>query len=134
MKYSTKLSDALHILVFLGLGAGRRPTSARIAESVKTTPAYIRQLMAALKATGIITSMRGQANAGLARSPGEITVLDVYRAVEGRKPTRPSHRYSRSSRPKVPTAAMIWLSVREEISMPTAISTAPSRKKARMAP
>ena len=55
-------------------------------------------------------------------------------AVEGRKPTRPSHRYSRSSRPKVPTAAMIWLSVREEISMPTAISTAPSRKKARMAP
>lgn len=86
MKYSTKLSDALHILVFLGLGAGRRPTSARIAESVKTNPAYIRQLMAALKAAGIITSMRGQANAGLARSPGEITVLDVYRAVEGDKP------------------------------------------------
>ena len=55
-------------------------------------------------------------------------------ASEGRKLTRPSHRYSTISRPKVPTAAINWLSVRAEISRPTAISTAPSRKKARMVP
>lgn len=42
--------------------------------------------MAALKNAGIITSTQGQANAELARSPDEITILDVYRAVEGRKP------------------------------------------------
>lgn len=86
MKYSTKLSDALHIAAFLSMGASQRLTSARIAESVKTNPAYIRQLMAALKNAGIITSTRGQANAELTRSPDEITVLDVYRAVEGNKP------------------------------------------------
>lgn len=86
MKYSTKLSDALHILAFLSLGANQRLTSAKIADSVKTNPAYIRQLMAALKNAGIITSTQGQANAELARSPDEITILDVYRAVEGRKP------------------------------------------------
>lgn len=86
MKYSTKLSDALHILAFLSMGAGQRITSAKIAESVKTNPAYIRQLMAKLKSAGMITSSQGQANAELTRRPDEITVLDVYRAIEGNKP------------------------------------------------
>ena len=39
MKYSTKLSDTIHLLVFLCLAEGNRMTSARIAESVKTNPA-----------------------------------------------------------------------------------------------
>ena len=42
--------------------------------------------MAALKSAGIIASSQGQANAELTRRPGEITVLDVYRAIEGNKP------------------------------------------------
>lgn len=67
-------------------GVGQRLTSARIAESVKTNPAYIRQLMAALKNAGIIASTQGQANPELTRGTDEITVLDVYRAVEGEKP------------------------------------------------
>ena len=86
MKYSTKLSDTLHILVLLSLVTDQRLTSARIAESVKTNPAYIRQLMSALKAAGIISNTQGQANASLLRSPDEITMLDVYHAVEGNKP------------------------------------------------
>ena len=90
MKYSTKLSDALHILAFLSMGAGQRITSAKIAESVKTNPAYIRQLMAKLKSAGMITSSQGQANAELTRRPDEITVLDVYRAIEGSSNSRMS--------------------------------------------
>lgn len=86
MKYSTKLSDALHILAFLSMGASQRITSAKIAESVKTNPAYIRQLMSALKKAGLLTNTQGQANAELTRNPCEITVLDVYRAIEGTKP------------------------------------------------
>ena len=86
MKYSTKLSDTLHILAFLSLGAEERLTSARIAESVKTNPAYIRQLMSALKNAGIITNTQGQAKPSLTRPPENITMLDVYRAVEGDKP------------------------------------------------
>lgn len=86
MKFSTKLSDALHILAFLSLGAGQRLTSARIAESVKTNPAYIRQLLAALKRAGLVDSARGQATPSLTRGPEAITVRDVYRAVEGDKP------------------------------------------------
>ena len=35
MKYSTKLSDTIHLLAFLCLSDGERMTSARIAESEK---------------------------------------------------------------------------------------------------
>ena len=86
MKYSTKLSDTIHLLVFLYLAEGDRITSAKIAESVKTNPAYIRLLMSALKKGGLITSDRGQANAALTRTVDRITMLDIYRAVEGEKP------------------------------------------------
>ena len=53
---------------------------------MKTNPAYIRQLMSALKKGGLISSDRGQANAALTRTADQITMLDVYRAVEGEKP------------------------------------------------
>lgn len=86
MKYSTKLSDTLHILAFLCLGTSQRLTSAKIAVSVKTNPAYIRQLMAALKNAGIISNTQGQANASLTRAADQVTMLDIYRAVEGDKP------------------------------------------------
>ena len=61
-------------------------TSAQIAKSVKTNPAYIRQLMAALKRAGLISNTQGQANACLTRPADQITMLDIYRAVEGDKP------------------------------------------------
>ncbi len=86
MKYSRKLSDTIHTLAFICLGEKEHLTSARIAESVKTNPAYIRQLMAALKNAGLISNTQGQAKASLTKSADEITMLDIYRAVEGEKP------------------------------------------------
>ncbi len=86
MKYSRKLSDTIHTLAFICLGEKEHLTSARIAESVKTNPAYIRQLMMALKNAGLISNTRGQANACLMRPADQITMLDIYRAVEGEKP------------------------------------------------
>ena len=61
-------------------------TSAQIAKSVKTNPAYIRQLMAVLKNASLISNIQGQANACLTKPADEITMLDIYRAVEGEKP------------------------------------------------
>ena len=86
MKYSRKLSDTIHTLAFVCLGEKEHLTSARIAESVKTNPPYIRQLMAALKNAGLISNTQGQANACLTKPADEITMLDIYRAVEGEKP------------------------------------------------
>ena len=53
MKYSTKLSDTIHILIFIALGDDEQLSSTKIAESIKTNPAYVRQLMATLKNAGI---------------------------------------------------------------------------------
>lgn len=86
MKYSTKLSDAVHILVFIALSDHSTLSSADIAVSIQTNPAYVRQLMAKLKAAELIQSTRGQANPTLGKAPEKITLLEVYRAVEGKKP------------------------------------------------
>lgn len=86
MKYSEKLSNTIHILIFIYLEHNRKLSSTNIAESIKTNPAYIRQLMAALKTAGLILNTQGHANATFVKSPGKITMYDIYRAVEGGKP------------------------------------------------
>lgn len=86
MRYPTKLSDAVHVLAFLALHPGAALTSQRIAESVQTNPAYIRQLMSALRRAGLLASVKGHPRPALAREPGAISLLDVYRAIEGNKP------------------------------------------------
>ena len=50
MKYPTRLSDAVHILAFIALYPNCDLTSNKLAESVQTNPAYVRQLMSALRA------------------------------------------------------------------------------------
>lgn len=86
MKYSTKLSDSVHILAFIALSDNQSLSSADMAVSIQTNPAYVRQLMAKLKAAELIQSTRGQANPLLGKAPKDITLLEVYRAVEGEKP------------------------------------------------
>lgn len=86
MKYSTKLSDALHILAFLALTPGEELTSDTIARSIHTNPGYVRQLMSALRKGGLLTSVKGHPRPALAKAPCQITLLDAYRAVEGSKP------------------------------------------------
>lgn len=56
MKYSTKLSDTIHILIFIALGDDEQLSSTKIAESIKTNPAYVRQLMATLKNAGMLST------------------------------------------------------------------------------
>lgn len=86
MRYSTRLSDALHILMLIQFSGESALTSKVIANSVYTNPSYIRTLMAKMKAAGLITSSQGSAGALLARPAEDISMLDVYRALEGNKP------------------------------------------------
>ena len=86
MKYPTRLSDAVHILAFIALHPDCELTSDKLAESVQTNPAYVRQLMSALRKGGLLTSVKGHPRPALAREPEKITLLDAYRAVEGDKP------------------------------------------------
>lgn len=86
MKYPTRLSDAIHIMVFIHQSSGPTVSSGDIAASIQTNPSYVRQLMAKLKAAQLLRSSRGQATPELRKAPQEITLLEIYRAVEGNKP------------------------------------------------
>ena len=86
MKYSTRLSDAVHILAFIALYPNCDLTSNKLAESIQTNPAYVRQLMSALRKGGLLVSVKGHPRPALAREPEKITLLDAYRAVEGTSP------------------------------------------------
>ena len=86
MKYSTKLSDAVHILVLIALNPLKNLTSNTIAESTKTNPSFVRQIMSKLKKHHIIISVHGHPYPELARKASEITLFDVYKAIEGNKP------------------------------------------------
>ena len=86
MKYPTRLSDAVHILAFIALYPDCDLTSNKLAESVQTNHAYVRQLMSALRKGGLLVSVKGHPRPALAREPEKITLLDAYRAVEGNKP------------------------------------------------
>ena len=44
MKFSTRVSDAVHILAFIALNRNEALTSQRIAESIRTNPGCVRQL------------------------------------------------------------------------------------------
>ena len=86
MRKSTRLGDATHILVLILLNPGRELSSAVIATSVCTNPSYVRRLMASLKAAGLLDCRPGRATPLVARPPERISLLDVYRAVEGDAP------------------------------------------------
>ena len=86
MKYSTRLSDAVHILVFIQQSNHTTISSSDIAVSIQTNPSYVRQIMAQLKAAGLLISSRGQATPELTKSPQNITLLEIYKAVEKEKP------------------------------------------------
>ena len=86
MNFSTRVSDAVHILAFIALNRNEALTSQRIAESIRTNPGCVRQLMGSLRRYGIMTSVQGHAKPALSRAPADISLLDIYRAVEGGKP------------------------------------------------
>ena len=86
MRYSTKVSHAVHILAYIALHPGRVLTSDVIADSIQTNPGCVRQIMSALRKADLLSSVKGRPLPSLTRKPSAITLLDIYRAVEGNKP------------------------------------------------
>ena len=78
MKYSVKLSHAVHILVFIYLSEGLPLSSDKIAESIHTNPGCVRQIMSALRNAKLMKSTTGHPKPELAREPETITLFDIY--------------------------------------------------------
>lgn len=81
MNISTRFAVAIHILTLIDSNKEGKSTSEWIAGSVNTNPVVIRRLTGMLHKAGLVEVRPGVAGAKLARSPGEITLLQIYRAV-----------------------------------------------------
>lgn len=83
MRISAKCSVAIHCLLLISEYSHKlKITSELAAESTGCNPAAIRATLNALKKAGLITVRRGVGGAALSRPPEEISVWDVYQAVE----------------------------------------------------
>lgn len=83
MAISSRFVVAVHILTLLETGGGKPVTSDWIAGSVNTNPAVVRRLLSMLAKAGLTASQLGTGGgARLARPARDITLLDVYRAVD----------------------------------------------------
>jgi Rrf2 family protein len=81
---------ATHVVTVLAMrGDGPPVTSAQLAQSVNTNPAFLRTLLGQLRRAGIIDVALGKGGgATLARPASKVTLADVYRAVEKRPPAQ----------------------------------------------
>ena len=86
MAYSRRLSHALHILVFIARGRQDELSSDRIGSSMHTNPVSVRQLMGRMRDAGLLNCVTGHSAPTLDRPASDISIWDVYRAVEGDKP------------------------------------------------
>ena len=83
--YSTKYAVSIHILSLIALKKGKSITSDYIAESVNTNPALVRRLMSGLKKAGLIQTQTKIGVTGLMKDPEEISLLEIFKAVENRQ-------------------------------------------------
>lgn len=85
MQISMKCSVAVHCLLFIWEERGKtRVTSTLLAQSTGCNPVVIRNILSALKKAGLITVPRGQGGAELCRDPMQITLHEIYTALEPR--------------------------------------------------
>lgn len=81
---NTQFSIAIHILA--GLGMKQDMTSSDLATSVNAYPSFVRRIMSKLAKAGLVVTTTGKSGCcTLARKPGDITLLDIYEAVEAPK-------------------------------------------------
>ncbi|GAA6158914.1 Rrf2 family transcriptional regulator [Ruegeria sp. HU-ET01832] len=85
MKRNSRLSLALHTLSHMAGEPDRVRTSSDIADHAGTNPVVVRRVLGRLREAGLLTSEKGHAGGWrLARKPQEISLADVYLALDER--------------------------------------------------
>jgi Predicted transcriptional regulator len=78
---SSRFSIGVHILLLIAVSS-KECTGDNIASSVNTNPVIIRKIMGMLKKAGLVKVRPGVGGASLRKTLDQITLLDVYRAVD----------------------------------------------------
>lgn len=83
MKITSRFTVAVHTLLAINQFSEKyKTTSDFLASSVNVNPVVIRRTLISLKAAGIVDVKAGSGGATIAKPLTEITLYDVYRAVD----------------------------------------------------
>jgi Rrf2 family protein len=81
---SSRFAIAVHMMTLMARSDEECIKSEDIARSVNTNAVVIRRLIGAMSESGLLVSQTGPCGGSkLSRSPQEINLLEIYRAVEG---------------------------------------------------
>lgn len=107
MQISSRFTIAVHVLICIEtFKKDMKTTSDFLASSVNVNPVVIRRILQQLKKAGIVEVKRGSGGADLARDPADITLLDVYTAVESVEEGRLFH-FHENPNPQCPVGRNI---------------------------
>jgi Rrf2 family protein len=83
MSANSRFSVSIHIMTSLAYSGGEGSTSNILAQGIKTNPVVIRRLLSQLHHAGLVTCQPGKSGGcHLARAPEQISLQDVYMAIE----------------------------------------------------
>ncbi|MDO4554215.1 MAG: Rrf2 family transcriptional regulator [Lachnospiraceae bacterium] len=83
MQISSRFTIAIHVLTAIDVFQDwMKTTSELLASSVHTNPVVIRRILQQLKAADMIEVARGSGGAKLKKEPDQITLFDIYCAVD----------------------------------------------------
>ena len=81
--FSQTVEYALRAVVYLAQNPDRSCTTEEVAKATKVPPAYLAKILQGMVRSGVIRSQRGVGGGvKLARTPEELTILEVVNAVE----------------------------------------------------
>ena len=101
MATNTQFSIAVHLMIALGFNCERQATSGELALSVNTSPSFVRRILAKLSKANLVSTRSGKSGSSLlAKKPEEISLLEMYNAVDAPK-TFAIHDYPVQSRCRV---------------------------------
>jgi Rrf2 family protein len=84
VRFSEAASLALHTMALLAAEPARARPVREIAEALPASAEHLAKVMQRLGRAGLVTSSRGPGGGfALARAPREITLLEVYEAIDG---------------------------------------------------
>jgi Rrf2 family protein len=89
---NTQFALAVHVLILLGADPDARQSSELLAASAGSNPVHVRRVLGRLRRAGLVRSRPGPHGGWLAAAaPCDVTLADVWRAVNGDDPVLGLH-------------------------------------------
>ena len=87
LKISEATTLALHAMIYIAANSGKPVSTSTLAKRFNASAAHLSKVMQRLTHFGFLKSQRGPAGGFvLTRSPKQITLLEIYEAIEGAIP------------------------------------------------